>query len=252
MRKSGGVLTVLLDKVTVDSDFVASRSKLKSGPYARLAVSDTGHGMEPATMERIFDPFFTTKVAGEGTGMGLSVVYGIVMSYGGDILVESVLGKGTTFSIYLPELSTITESDEMSASPLVGGTERILLVDDEEGIVHVTETLLVSLGYMVTSYINSMDALIHIRQQPNQFDLVITDLTMPHMDGMTLAQEVLALRPGLPILLISGAHEKFTAEVAAANGVDASIMKPFLTNELATRIRYLLDPMVEKSIAPRC
>lgn len=241
MQRSGGVLTIHLDKINVDPDFVASRSQLKLGPYVRLAVSDTGHGMEPSTMERIFDPFFTTKAAGEGTGMGLSVVYGIVMSYGGDILVESVPGRGTTFSIYLPQLPTNVESEEVDEQPLVGGSERILLVDDEEGIVHVTKTLLVSLGYTVTAHTSSIDALADFRAQPEQYDLVITDLTMPLMNGMTLAQELLDTRPELPIMLVSGAQENFTAETAEAIGVDASLMKPFLTHELSNQIRTLLD-----------
>lgn len=195
-------------------------------------------------MERIFDPFFTTKAAGEGTGMGLSVVYGIVMSYGGDILVESVPGKGTTFAIYLPELPTNAESNEVNEPPLVGGSERILLIDDEESIVHVTHTLLVSLGYTVTPYTNSLEALEHFREGFNHYDLVITDLTMPHMNGLALAHEMLEIRPGLPILLISGAQEKYTGEAADALGIDASLMKPFLTHELASRIRFLLDPTV--------
>jgi CheY-like chemotaxis protein len=192
-------------------------------------------------MERIFDPFFTTKAAGEGTGMGLSVVYGIVMSYGGDILVESVPGRGTTFSIYLPQLPTNVEIEDVDEQPLVGGNERILLVDDEEGIVHVTKTLLSSLGYTVTAHTSSIDALADFREQPEEFDLIITDLTMPLMNGMTLAQELLDIRPGMPIMLISGAQENFTTETAEAIGVNASLMKPFLTHELSNQIRTLLD-----------
>jgi CheY-like chemotaxis protein len=241
MQKSGGVLTIHLDKITVDPDFVASHSHLKIGPYVRLAVSDTGHGIESATIERIFDPFFTTKAQGEGTGMGLSVVYGIVMSYGGDILVESVPGKGTTFSIYLPQVATGGESEEVKDEPLVGGHEHILLVDDEEAIVNVAETLLEGLGYEVTAHTSSMDALASFREQPEEYDLVITDLTMPQMNGIVLSQELLEIHPGLPILLISGAHENFTMETARAIGVDASLMKPFLTHELANRIREMLD-----------
>jgi signal transduction histidine kinase/CheY-like chemotaxis protein len=241
MQKSGGVLTIHLDRINVDPDFVATHSQLKLGPYVRLAVSDTGHGMEPATMERIFDPFFTTKSAGEGTGMGLSVVYGIVMGYGGDILVESVPGAGTTFSIYLPELPVQSESREMGERLLVGGDEHILLVDDEEGIVQVTKTLLTSLGYSVTDYTSSLEALANFSLQPNHFDLVITDLTMPQMNGVSLSEEILAIRPGTPIMLISGAQENFTKETAVAIGVDASLMKPFQAHELSSRIRYLLD-----------
>jgi CheY-like chemotaxis protein len=241
MQKSGGLLCVQLDTIEIDADVAATRSQLKEGSYVRLAVSDTGHGIEPATLERIFDPFFTTKAAGEGTGMGLSVVYGIVMSYGGDILVQSTPGSGTTFSIYLPQLPTNAEREEASHPPLIGGSEHILLVDDEEGIIHVVQTLLQSLGYTVTAYTSSPDALAHFRRHPDDFELVITDLTMPKMNGMTLAQAILELRPGLPILLISGAHESFTREYAQAMGVDVLLMKPFLAHELAGKIRDLLD-----------
>jgi CheY-like chemotaxis protein len=251
MQRSGGVLTVRLDKVDVDADFVATRSHLREGPYVRLSVSDTGHGIEPETMERIFDPFFTTKAAGEGTGMGLSVVYGIVMSYGGDITVDSAPGKGTTFSIYLPQLATVLEGEENASSPLTGGNERILLVDDEEGIVHVTKTLLESIGYHVTAYTSSVEALANFQLHAYEFDLVITDLTMPQMNGVAFAKALLGIRPNLPILLVSGAHENFTAENAHELGVDASLMKPYLATELSTRIRYLLDAKVEKSLSSR-
>ena len=241
MRETGGTLTIHLDRVNVDPDFAATRAQLKLGPHVRLAVTDTGHGMESPTVERIFDPFFTTKAAGEGTGMGLSVVYGIVMSYGGDIVVESTPGKGTTFAIYLPQLPANENNEEPVDEPLVGGNERILLVDDEVGIVQVTETLLTSLGYTVTTHTSSAAALDDFRAQPEQFDMVITDLTMPDMNGMTLAHELMKIRPGLPIMLISGAQENFATEIAEAIGVDASLMKPFLAHELSSKIRKLLN-----------
>lgn len=251
MQKTGGVLAVHLDRLYVDSDFVTTRSHLKEGPYVRLSVSDTGHGIDPATMERIFDPFFTTKAAGEGTGMGLSVVYGIVMSYGGDISVESAPGKGTTFSIYLPELETVAEGEEGNGESLAAGSESILLVDDEEGIVHVTKTLLESLGYAVSAHTSSVEAFADFQKHVHEFDLVITDLTMPQMNGVALAKALLNLRPELPILLVSGAHENFTAENAHELGVDASLMKPFLATELSSRIRHLLDPKMEKNLDSR-
>ena len=241
MQKDGGSLTIHLDAVHVDDDFATLHPALKAGPHVRLAVRDTGHGIEPAVMERIFDPFFTTKPAGEGTGMGLSVVYGIVRGYGGAVMVESVPGEGTTFSIYLPELHAESESVLANLPELAGGNEHILLVDDEESIVQVTRTLLTELGYQVAAHSNSLDALAHFRAQPTTFDLVITDLTMPQVSGITLAQAVLALRPEIPILLISGAQENLTAGVAEAVGIDAALTKPFLAHELAARVRSLLD-----------
>ncbi|MCC6455552.1 MAG: response regulator [Caldilineaceae bacterium] len=246
MQERGGVLSVQLDTTEIDAGFVGTRSQLQAGLYVRLTVSDTGHGIEPAILERIFDPFFTTKAAGEGTGMGLSVVYGIVMSYGGDIVVKSTPGNGSSFSIYLPQLPTNGEGEETRQTPLTGGTERILLVDDEEGIVHVAQTLLTSLGYTVIGCASSLEAFEHFRGHPDDFDLVITDLTMPKMNGMMLAHAIRELRPALPILLISGAHESLTAEHARASGVNGLLTKPFLAHELAGKIRDLLDAKDEK------
>lgn len=241
MQKTGGTLTIHLDRVYVDEEFGAARPNLKIGSYVRLAVSDTGHGMDAATIERIFDPFFTTKPAGEGTGMGLSVVYGIVMGYGGDILVESEVGKGSTFSIYLPELPENHHAEQQDDKLSVGGTERILLLDDEEGIVQVTQMLLSSLGYQVTAHTKSAEALADFRAEPQAYDLVITDLTMPHMDGITFAKAVRAIRQDVPIMLISGTHETLNQETAEALNIDTSLMKPFQTQELSLRIRHLLD-----------
>ena len=246
MKEQGGELCVTLDTIYADADFIATRRHLHEGSYVRLTVSDTGHGIDSAIMERIFDPFFTTKPAGEGTGMGLSVVYGLVMSDGGDITVDSVPGKGTTFSIYFPQLATVAINERVTSEDLVGGTERILLVDDEEGIVHVTKTILNGLGYNVMAYTSSVEALAHFREQPDQVDLVITDLTMPQMGGVALAEAMLEIQPNLPVLMMSGGHESIALETAQAAGITL-LMKPFLTRDLATKVRRLIDSIPDKT-----
>ena len=246
MRQQGGTLTVSLDTYVADADFVARRTHLRAGPYVRVTVGDTGHGMTPSTMEHIFDPFFTTKAAGEGTGMGLSVVYGIVMGYDGDITVDSTPGRGSTFQIHLPQISDVAESEATAPTPLSGSNKHILLVDDEEPIVRVTKVVLQSLGYTVTDHINSVAALADFRERPEQFDLVITDLTMPRMTGIALAQALHDIRPDLPILLVSGAHEMLQSETAETAGVRDTLMKPFLMSDLAKKAHRLLSADVGK------
>jgi PAS domain S-box-containing protein len=240
MHKHGGRLTVTLDTVQIDKAWAATRPHLKIGPYVRLTVSDTGHGMAPDILPRIFDPFFTTKAPGEGTGLGLSVVYNIVMSSGGDIMVDSRPDEGTTFQIYLPvadqELA-VEESPERVAQP---GTGRILLVDDEEMIVEVTREILTNLGYIVTAYTNSEEALAIFQAQPDHFDLLITDLTMPQIIGTKLIAEVLRLRPNLPTLLISGGSEILMSTSTELSIAGATLCKPFSARDLSQTIRGLL------------
>ncbi len=241
MRQRGGTLTVKLDTYAADADFAARRAHLHPGTYARMTVSDTGHGMTASTMEHIFDPFFTTKAAGEGTGMGLSVVYGIVMSHDGDITVESAPGQGSSFQIYFPQIVGVTASEAGAPLEISGGNKQLLLVDDEESIVRVTKMVLENLGYTVTDFTDSVAALAEFRQQPDRFDLVITDLTMPAMTGNALAQAVHDLRPDVPILLVSGAHETLQNEATEISGKLDTLMKPFLMSELAKKVHRLLS-----------
>ena len=246
MRRQGGALTVRLDTYSADADFVARHTHLRVGPYVRVTVSDTGHGMTPSTMEHIFDPFFTTKAAGEGTGMGLSVVYGIVMSYEGEITVASTPGQGSTFQIYLPQVPAVAEIEEAATRLIAGGNKHILLVDDEESIVRVTKVVLQSMGYTVTDHTSSEAAFAEFSQRPELFDLVITDLTMPRITGMALAQALHDIRPGLPILLISGANEMPHTETAETAGIRDTLTKPFLMSDLATKVHRLLSADVGK------
>ena len=205
MREKGGILEVSLSEVVVDPSMTTFSQDFGIGPCVRLAVSDTGHGISPKTLERIFDPFFTTKKRGEGTGLGLSVVHGIIMNHGGDIAVSSEPEKGTTFEVFLPVIEHSVDLPEKQKGEGVSrGTERILFVDDEEDLVYAGEKMLKRLGYEPAVFQNSLEALEAFRAGPDQFDLIITDQGMPHMTGTELAREALRIRPGIPIILCSG------------------------------------------------
>lgn len=240
MREQGGMLEVNLAEVEVDRDMGRQHVDLKPGPYLRLVVTDTGIGMTPEVMERVFDPFFTTKSAGEGTGMGLSVVHGIVKSHGGAITVDSETGKGTTFKIFLPQLETEESLVEVWPQPLVTGQERILLVDDEEVQVASIRNMLERAGYKVVAKTDSRDALALFEKDPFAFDLVITDQTMPQMTGVRLTEELLRIRPNVPVILCSGFSEMVDANAAKASGICQYLMKPFSVREMAETIRRAL------------
>ena len=186
------------------TDCTTGTADLKAGPYVRLTVRDTGHGMAPEIMERVFEPFFTTKNVGEGTGMGLAVVHGIVTSDGGAITVESAPEQGATFAVYLPRLADPTTSTVDVEEPLPGGRERLLFVDDEAALVHLWQAALEHLGYSVVVCTSSLEALDVFRAAPQNFDLVVTDYTMPTMTGEVLAHELRRIRPDIPIILYTG------------------------------------------------
>ena len=183
---------------------------LSPGPYIRLTLSDSGHGMEAAVKERIFEPYFTTKKIGEGTGMGLSVVQGIVKSHGGTISVYSEPGQGTVFTIFLPKVVGELEQESCTEEVSSGGTERILFVDDEMSLVELGKEILESLGYVVSVESSSYDALELFRSSPLSFDLIITDLTMPGMTGKDMAKKMIAVRPDIPIILSTGFSDTLT------------------------------------------
>jgi PAS domain S-box-containing protein len=240
MRETGGVIEILLEAVEVTTDRTTVAADLEPGPYVRLTVRDTGHGMAPEVMERIFEPFFTTKNMGEGTGMGLAVVHGIVTSHGGAITVESTPGQGATFAVYLPRLGDPTTSAVHTEEPLPGGSERILFVDDEEALAHLWQTVLEHLGYNVVVCTNSLEALNVFRAAPQSFDLVITDYTMPTMTGEGLAQELRCVRPDIPIILYTGFSDTMTAERAQALEIDALVLKPLRVRDFNLAIRQVL------------
>ena len=195
-------------------------------------------------MERIFDPFFTTKEQGKGTGMGLAVVHGIVKSYKGDIRVYSEPGKGTVFNIYLPKLkedNAFLETTESERLPI--GNEHILLVDDEDEIASVEKEMLEAFGYNVMARTSSIEALEAFSAEPDKFDAVITDMTMPHMTGDRLAAELMKIRPDIPIIICTGFSEKMSRETADALGIKGFLMKPILMRKLAGMLRNVLDSM---------
>jgi CheY-like chemotaxis protein len=191
-------------------------------------------------MERIFEPFFTTKDVGEGTGMGLAVVHGIITSYRGAITVESAPGQGTAFAVYLPRIAEPTTATLPSQESLPGGSERLLFVDDEEALVHLWQAALEHLGYNVIVCTSSLEALDIFRAAPQSFDLVITDYTMPTMTGEALAHELRRIRPDIPIILCTGFSDTMTAERAQALGIAGFLLKPLMVRDLSLAIRHVL------------
>ncbi len=243
MSETGGVLDVGLTDLILDVQSEGVSSSLRPGPYVKLSVTDTGCGIDPAIMERIFDPFFTTKGLGVGTGLGLAVVLGIAQELGGAVDVESVVGKGSTFNVFLPAMDVASQAPAKESSPLVGGKERILIVDDEPALAQLTRTMLKRMGYEVHARSSGAQALELLRQQPqdNPFDLVITDMTMPQMTGVELIREILNYKPDQPVILCTGFSEKIDLEKARALGVRGFLMKPVVLQELAALVRKVLD-----------
>jgi CheY-like chemotaxis protein len=243
MRKTGGVLAVSLQPVQVDRDDPKVNGlELTPGAYMVFEVSDTGCGMDKMTMTKIFDPYFTTKEQGEGTGLGLSVVHGIVKEYGWYISVYSEPGKGSTFRVYLPRMvSTPMTGENPAVHPLPKGTERILLVDDDQAIVELETMVLETLGYRVTGRTCSNEALQLFQEAPRDFDLLLTDMTMPGLTGADLSLRIHAIRPDIPIILCSGFSEFIDGDKARDLGVQAFLIKPVLYKDLAEAIRKALD-----------
>lgn len=240
MRDQGGVLEVAWEAVEVDASFASRYRELEPGAYARLTVRDTGHGIAPATLDRIFEPFFTTKGVGEGTGMGLATVHGIVASHGGMIRVDSRVGQGTTFELYFPRIDMESTSEAVLEACLTPGVGRILFVEDEEPLASLGQIALERLGYDVTVRTSSVEALEAFRSAPQRFDLVITDYTMPNMTGAVLARELRGLRPDIPIILCTGFSHAMNAQKAHALGIDAFLMKPLVMRDLAVTIQRVL------------
>jgi signal transduction histidine kinase/CheY-like chemotaxis protein len=240
MRETGGLLEVTLEEVMVDDAMAALVPDLSPGRYQLLKVRDTGHGISPEVTERIFDPFFSTKEPGEGTGLGLSVVHGIVTKHGGSIDIVSKIGEGTTFEVYFPSLGEAEERQVDDAGPLPTGSERILLVDDEAAMVEMGRKMLESLGYRVAFQTNSVEALSEFKAQPDAFDLVMTDMTMPRMTGADLSREILKIRPGIPIILCTGYSERIQEDSAKAMGIREFVLKPVVLRDIAHVIRRAL------------
>jgi len=244
MRDKGGILEVGLYDVNISHKDATRYHGIKPGPHIKLSVSDTGYGMSPEIMERIFEPYFTTKNPAEGTGMGLSVVHGIVKSYNGEITVYSEKDKGTSFHILLPRMKTDIKKEDEKLTPLPHGNERILLVDDEKSLVNIGKEMLEQLGYKVVEKTNSIKALEAFSAQPEEFDLIITDQTMPNLTGADLAKKIFLIKSDIPIILCTGFSEVISEEKAKAIGIREFIMKPIFMKEIAYVIRRLLDAKI--------
>jgi PAS domain S-box-containing protein len=241
MKDTGGELKVSLKEIELsETDLI--NPDMEPGSYALLIISDQGVGMDSDLTKKIFDPFFTTREKSKGTGMGLSVVHGIVKSMNGAIHVYSEPGIGTEFKLYFPtEKSHFEEDDKAISEALQGGTEKILLVDDEEGILIMEKKLLMRLGYQVTSCINSTEALGLFKSNPGQFDLVISDMAMPGLSGDKLSAELIKIQPDIPILLCTGFSDGMSEEKTEAIGIKGFLMKPVGMKDLAQKVREVLD-----------
>jgi PAS domain S-box-containing protein len=240
MKQRGGMLTVSLTEMMLDNTFTDRHPGMNPGKYVCIGVADTGEGISPEVINRIFDPFFTTKSKNEGTGLGLSVVHGIVSKLRGAVTTTSSCA-GSRFDVYLPCAEETPEHPRLETPPLPRGNEAIVFVDDEELQVEVGTRMLESLGYRVTGFTDSMKALTHITEHTDSIDLVITDMTMPHLTGLSLAGKLLNLLPSLPIIICTGFSEAITPEIAADAGIRAFLSKPIALIDLARKVREILD-----------
>lgn len=247
MREKGGVLEVSVDAAEVDAEFAALHPELGPGPHVLLSVSDTGCGMKPEVMKRIFEPFFTTNEVGQGTGMGLAVVHGIIAKHGGAVTVESTPGVGTRFAIYLPRVDNPPEDAPPIEKPIPHGTERILYVDDEPDLVDVVQEILAGLGYRVVGKTSGTEALEAFRAMPHEFDLIITDQTMPDVTGEALTREFRRIRPDIPVILCTGFSHVIDGDNAKAMGIDAFCLKPLGARDLGLTIRRVFTQKAERS-----
>jgi CheY-like chemotaxis protein len=241
MRHNGGVLEISLDEVQLDANDATAHPEPVAGPYMKLTVADNGEGMSPEMIENIFDPFFTTKGKEEGTGLGLAVVHGIVKSCDGFIRVSSGPGKGSVFKVFLPLIEAQAKPPDEIKGPLPTGTERILLVDDDKILADIGQQMLERLGYRVTTRTSSVEALELFKAKSDQFDLVITDLTMPNMNGDKLATELITLKPTIPIIICTGFSRMMSENRVKRLGVKGLLLKPTAKTDMALTVRKVLD-----------
>ena len=241
MSESGGILEISLNNVMLDQDFASRNPEITPGQYLCLTVSDTGQGMSKGLIKRLYDPFFTTKAPDKGTGLGLSVVHGIVKSHGGAITVQSEPGKGSSFNIFLPIVEKQIQPGIEISLQVPTGNERILFIDDEISIMDLGRQVLEQLGYQVKTRSSSIEALELFKNFPDDFDLVITDMTMPYMTGAKLAEELMHIRPDIPIILCTGFSQSINEDQALKIGFRAFVMKPISIEAIARTIRKVMD-----------
>ena len=241
MEVTGGILDISLKETCLSTEDLVHEPDTESGNFIQLSVCDSGPGMTPEIKGKIFDPYFTTKETGKGTGMGLSIIHGIVKSYGGFISLYSELGEGTTFHVFLPVMEKDTFPQIETVKQLVGGKERVLFIDDEDILAEMGKYMLERLGYQVTIRNSSLDALETFQNQPDQFDIVITDQTMPGMTGADLARRMMQIRPDIPIILCTGYSAIVSEEKAKGIGIKEFAMKPLAQKDISKLIRKVLD-----------
>jgi len=241
MREQGGLLEVILENEDNSGEKANGFFILKPGRYLKLTVRDNGAGISPDIIDRVFEPYFTTKKFGDGTGLGLATIHGIVKNYGGSITVKSEVGKGTAFYVYFPSIDAEDPDTDEKKIDIPKGTERILFVDDEKSVVDSMQKILERLGYKVTARTSSIEALEAFRNDTRLFDLVITDMTMPNMTGKELVSELKTLRPDIPIILCTGFSDQINKKKAKELGIDDFIMKPIIRSKIANSIREVLD-----------
>jgi CheY-like chemotaxis protein len=244
MSDSGGTLRVSLEALRLDAPHLATTGRVPAGDWIVLKIIDAGVGIAPGIMERIFDPFFTTKEVGVGTGLGLSLVHGIVAELGGAVDVASAVGSGSTFTVYLPRSGEAVESAEIEAPAVPrGDRQRVLVVDDEEPLVRLATRALAELGYEPVGFTSSVAALAAFRADPDGFDALVTDERMPGMSGATLIREVRGIRRAIPIVLVSGYLGKAVVSRAFNAGADEVLRKPLSARELATSLARVLPAL---------
>ncbi len=241
MREHGGTLSISLDTVHLDTDFTGPYAELNIGDYACIRITDTGKGIPAQLLDRIFDPFFTTKKKGEGTGLGLSMVHGIVTAMHGLILVDSTPGRGTVFTIYLPATTEQSSTAQLEQPAIPTGHEHVVYVDDEGFLVDIGTEILRGLGYRVTGFTDSVEALDYLRQHLHEVDLVVSDMTMPRLTGIELARALRELPQSPPVLICTGHNEGFTKADVAVLGIRELLMKPVTVNKLAEAVRAVLE-----------
>ena len=251
MQKQGGILEIKLEKVHLNDGDLPIHADSKPGEFAKITISDTGEGIPQDNLERIFDPFFTTKKTGEGTGMGLAVVHGIVMSHSGFINVESTPGKGTVFTLFFPSIASAAQKHDEDHEVFLGSGEHILVVDDEQAIVEYTRNMLNRIGYTTSVSTDSAGALKMFMTQPDKIDLVLTDQTMPEVTGIEMARKMLIIRPDLPVILCTGYSPAVSAKEAKLEGITEFVMKPLDRQTLSQKIARALGkttPVTQNSL----
>jgi CheY-like chemotaxis protein len=241
MEETGGILEITVEEVTLEEDSVLNFHDLATGEYLNVTINDTGPGIDHEIIDRIFDPYFTTKEFGKGSGMGLAVVHGIVKNHNGAITVDSQLGKGCSFTILFPVVAEKPVMGFKTPEEIPHGNETILFVDDEESIVGMTEKKLERLGYEVEAKTNPIQALELFQSNPDRFDLIITDMTMPQMSGVKLSEKIKELRSDIPVIICTGHSPFIDEEKAKLISITGFVKKPVVTRDIARIIRKVLD-----------